>query len=78
MLLFAVGVGAVLAIAAAWFTVPLLDPIATIPPDPLLVIPAGLIAVTEVVAAAFAWIGAAATNRRAKRVDLGEVMRVAE
>jgi putative ABC transport system permease protein len=78
MLLFAVAVGAVLAIAAAWFTVPLLDPIATIPPEPLLVLPAGLLALTAVIAAAFAWLGAAATNRRARRVDLGEVMRVAE
>jgi putative ABC transport system permease protein len=78
MLMFAVVVGAVLAIAAAWFTVPLLDPIATIPPEPLLVIPAGLVALTAMLAAGFAWLGAAATNRRARRVDLGEVMRVAE
>jgi predicted lysophospholipase L1 biosynthesis ABC-type transport system permease subunit len=78
MLLFAVAVGAVLAVAAAWFTVPLLDPIATIPPAPLLVVPAGLIALTAALAAGFAWLGAAGTNRRAQRVDLGEVMRVAE
>ncbi len=78
MLLFAVAVGAVLAVAAAWFTVPLLDPIETIPPGPLLVVPSGLLALTGLLAAGFAWLGAAATNRRAQRVDLGEVMRVAE
>lgn len=78
MLLFAFAVGAGLAIAASWFTVPLLDPIATIPPDPLLVLPLGVLVVTGLLAAAFAWIGAAATNRRARGIDLGEVMRVAE
>lgn len=78
MLLFAFAVGAGLAIAAASFTVPLLDPIATIPPGPLLVLPLGVLVVTGLLAAGFAWLGAAATNRRARGIDLGEVMRVAE
>jgi len=78
MLLFAFAVGAGLAIAAASFTVPLLDPIATIPPGPLLVLPLGVLVVTGLLAAGFAWVGAAATNRRARGIDLGEVMRVAE
>ncbi len=78
MLLFAFAVGAGLAIAAASFTVPLLDPIATIPPGPLLVLPLGSLVVTGLLAAGFAWVGAAATNRRARGIDLGEVMRVAE
>jgi len=78
MLLFAFAVGAGLAIAAASFTVPLLDPIATIPPGPLLVLPLGALVVTGLLAAGFAWVGAAATNRRARGIDLGEVMRVAE
>ena len=78
MLLFAFAVGAGLAVAAASFTVPLLDPIATIPPGPLLVLPLGVLIVTGLLAAGFAWLGAAATNRRARGVDLGEVMRVAE
>jgi predicted lysophospholipase L1 biosynthesis ABC-type transport system permease subunit len=78
MLGLAFVVGAVLALVAARSTVPYLDPITTIPPDPLLVVPVVAIVLTGVVVAAFSWIGAAITNRRARAVDLGEVMRVAE
>lgn len=78
MLLFAFAVGASLALVAARFTVPLLDPLATIPPDPLLVVPLAVIVGTGLFATALAWLGAAATNRRARAIDLGEVMRVAE
>lgn len=78
MLLWGLAVGAVLALAAAHFTVPLLDPIATIPPDPIFVVPGLLFALTAAIVGALAWVGAAVTDRHARGVDLGEVMRVAE
>lgn len=78
MLGWAFTVGAVLALLAATWTVPYLDPISTIPPDPLLIVPVAVIALTGLVVAGFSWVGAAVTNRRARTVDLAEVMRVAE
>ncbi len=73
---FAVGGG--LAILAARVTVPLLDPIPTIPPKPLFLIPGALFVLTAALAGLLTWSGAAFANRRARAVDLGEVMRVAE
>jgi hypothetical protein len=70
--------GGVLAILAARVTVPLLDPIATIPPKPLFLIPRAIFVWTAVLAGLLTWGGAAVANRRARSVDLGEVMRVAE
>jgi hypothetical protein len=55
-----------------------LDPISAIPPSPFLVLPVSLMVGSAVVLAAAVWVGAAITNRRARAVDLGEVMRVAE
>ena len=78
MLLWGLAVGLALALVVSHVTVPKLDPIPTIPPDPILVIPIALIVGTLAAAAAFAWIGAAITNRRARATDLAEVMRVAE
>ncbi|HYG71476.1 MAG TPA: hypothetical protein VEC15_04215 [Actinomycetota bacterium] len=78
MLLWGFAVGAVLAVVAARFTVPLLDPIPTVPPDPILVLPLLVAAVAAVAIGTLAWLGATATERRSRRVDLGEVMRVAE
>jgi hypothetical protein len=78
MLAWAFAVGAALAFAAARTTVPFLDPIASIPPDPLLIVPLAAVGVAGAVVAAFAWVGAALTNRRARGVDLAEMMRVAE
>ena len=70
----ALGLGAL----AAWLVVPLLDPLATIPPAPLFVTPVVPIVIGGVALATIAWAGGTATARRAQRVDLGEVMRVAE
>lgn len=78
MLAWAFAVGTVLAVVAARVTVPLLDPITTIPPDPVVLTPWSLVAVTAILLGGLAWAGAAVTNRRAGAVDLGEVMRVAE
>jgi hypothetical protein len=78
MLAWSFAVGAALALAAASFTVPLLDPITTIPPPPLLILPLVLIAVAGIAVAGFSWFGAFVMDRRARTVDLGAVMRVAE
>jgi predicted lysophospholipase L1 biosynthesis ABC-type transport system permease subunit len=78
MIGLALAIGVTLAIVAANLTVPRLDPITTIPPAPFLVVPIPLMVGAAVVLAAAVWIGAAITNRRARAVDLGEVMRVAE
>jgi hypothetical protein len=78
MLGLAFAMGVTLAIVAAYLTVPRLDPITSIPPSPFLVIPVTLMVGAAVVLAAAVWVGAAITNRRARTVDLGEVMRVAE
>ncbi len=78
MLALAFVVAAALSFAAARVTVPRLDPITAIPPPPLFVLPIALIFAAAAAIAALVWIGAAVTNRRARRVDLGEVMRVAE
>jgi hypothetical protein len=78
MLGVAFSVGLVLAFVAARFTVPRLDPITAIPPAPLFVVPVSLGVASAVGTAALVWLGAALTNRRARDIDLGEVMRVAE
>ena len=78
MLLWGLVVGSVLALIAAGLTVPILDPIPTVPPDPIFVVPVVVFGATTAITGALAWIGAAATDRRARGIDLGEVMRVAE
>jgi hypothetical protein len=78
MLLVSLLAGLVLGTIAARMVVPLLDPLDTIPPSPLFVVPVAPIVVGALVLAATSWIGGLVTERRARRVDLGEVMRVAE
>jgi putative ABC transport system permease protein len=71
-----VGVG--LAIVAARLVVPLLDPLAAVPPDPIPVIPLVSVLVLPVVLAFVVILGARLTERRARAVDLGQVMRLAD
>jgi ABC-type antimicrobial peptide transport system permease subunit len=78
MLLVSLFAGMVLGTIAAWMVVPLLDPLDTIPPSPLFVVPIAPIVVGAVALLAISWIGGLYTERRARHVDLGEVMRVAE
>jgi putative ABC transport system permease protein len=73
---YAVGVG--LAVLAALFVVPTLDPLATIPPNPLLSLPVISLALAFAAGAAATFAGGWFTNRTIQRFDLGEVMRVAE
>jgi len=77
MLGFAYVVGAGLGIVAALFATPLLDPLATIPPSPLVLVPALLIGVVFVGVGVASWLGAWVTDRRARSADLGEAMRLA-
>ena len=78
MLAWGVVIGVVLAVAAARLTVPRLDPIGTIPPDPILVTPVLSFGIAVAIIGALAWLGAAWTVRRVRSVDVAEVMRVAE
>ncbi len=77
MLVAALAVGTAVALTVATFIVPLLDPLATIPPDPLFVTPNRTVIVTTVVLVFMAWLGSWLTSLRARRTPMGEVMRVA-
>jgi len=78
MLCYAYAIGLVLAFGAAALMVPRLDPLSTIPPNPILIPPRGSVAGTLLVLLAVSWLGAWLTNRRARASDLGQVMRVAD
>jgi putative ABC transport system permease protein len=70
--------GASLAVVSAHLLVPLLDPLETIPPRPLLIVPATLVAITAPVLLLVAIAGGWMTDRRARAADLGQVMRLAD
>jgi len=78
MLCSSYAIGLALALGAAFLILPLLDPLATIPPGPLFVMPLRGMGSPFVGVLAASWIGGWLTNRRAGRVSLGEVMRVAD
>lgn len=70
--------GTVLAIVAARFLVPLLDPLDAIPPEPFTVVPVMLIAFAAPLLLLGSVTGGWVTERRARRADLGQVMRLAD
>jgi len=78
MLVVAYVAGGVLALAAAWLTIPLLDPIEAIPPEPIGVVPVVLVAMAAPVLLLVAFAGGWLTERRARAADLGQVMRLAD
>jgi len=78
MLMVSLLAGLILGTVAAWMVVPLLDPLDTIPPSPLFVVPVVPIVGGALALAVISWLGGLSTERRARHVDLGEVMRVAE
>ncbi|HEY3212074.1 MAG TPA: FtsX-like permease family protein [Actinomycetota bacterium] len=78
MLVIGYVAGTVLAIVAARVTVPLLDPIESIPPDPITVVPVVLIALAAPALLLVALAGGWLTERRARSADLGQVMRLAD
>jgi putative ABC transport system permease protein len=71
-------VGLALSLVASLFIVPLLDPLSTIPPEPIFTFPVIVVAVAAVALAATSWLGGWLTNVRARRSNLAEVMRLAE
>ncbi len=78
MLVIAYVVGGVLAIVAARLTIPLLDPIEAVPPEPLNVVPVITVALAAPVLLLVAIFGGWLTERRARAADLGQVMRLAD
>jgi putative ABC transport system permease protein len=78
MLVIAYVAGAALAITAARLTVPLLDPLETIPPDPIGVAPVITVAIAAPVLLLAALAGGWLVERRARAADLGQVMRLAD
>jgi hypothetical protein len=71
-------VGVIGGIAVSSLMVPLLDPLTTIHPAPLFVIPAAGLAIAALVVAFVSWGGGWYTNLRERATDLGQVMRLAE
>ncbi|MGE5459140.1 MAG: hypothetical protein ACM3WR_00805 [Solirubrobacterales bacterium] len=78
MMAIGLAVGVALAVLTAAVTVPRLDPIPSIPPGPLLLVPLRSIVVAAVGVALVSWVGAAVITRQARAADLDEVMRVAD
>ena len=78
MLVIAFVLGATLGVIAGRLVAPLLDPLRTIPPPPLFLLPSAALALTLVGVLVIALVGGWAVHRRAASVDLGEVLRVAE
>jgi putative ABC transport system permease protein len=70
--------GIAFGLIASRLVVPLLDPLPAIPPDPLYLVPVVAVLIAVPVVAALAAAGSWLTELRARRADLGQVMRVAE
>jgi putative ABC transport system permease protein len=71
-------IGAILAVISGVVVAPLIDPLPTVPPRPLLVVPWVPFALAVALVGGAVVGGARFTAGRVRRVELGEVMRVAE
>jgi putative ABC transport system permease protein len=78
MLCSSYAMAVVLALTAALLTSRMLDPLESIPPGPLFSSPIATVAIALAAVAVVGWLGGWFANRRARRIDFGEVMRVAE
>jgi hypothetical protein len=63
---------------ATRIVVPSIDPLPTIPPEPLLVFPIVAVVVTGLCLAAASVVGGLAADRGGRTISTAEVMRVAE
>ncbi len=70
--------GAIVALAAALVVVPLLDPLQTVPPAPIFVVPGRTILGILAALAAVSWAGAWFMGVRSRARALGEVLRIAD
>jgi putative ABC transport system permease protein len=77
MLVFAYALGLGLAVATSLLLVSHLDPLPSIPPGPLFVNPLWVLAAGVLGVVSTSWLGGWISDRRARSVDLGEVMRLA-
>ena len=71
-------VGAMAGVVSVKLIVPSLDPLPSIPPGPLIVLPVTSLAITAACFALAALVGGTVTDRGARRDSTAEVMRVAE
>ena len=71
-------IGGLVGIVSVAVVVPTLDPLPTVPPDPLILRPWWALAAAGLVLAVASLIGGALAARAARDVSLGEVMRAAE
>ena len=78
LLFVALAVGATTGLIGAAIVIPYLDPLPTIPPDPISVTPWIAVVVAAIGLAAAAVIGGWLATRAARDVRLGEALRVAE
>ena len=78
VLIGALVVGAVVGAVATRLVAPRLDPLPTIPPHSLIVLPFVGIAIGLLATVIASVVGALLADRSARRVPLGEVLRVAE
>ncbi|HET9311761.1 MAG TPA: hypothetical protein VFP41_11140 [Actinomycetota bacterium] len=78
LLLVSLLVGTVTGAIATGVIVPSIDPLPTIPPQPLLAFPFAAIVATGLFLAVATFVGGTAADRGARHVSTGEVMRVAE
>ncbi len=78
MLVVALVVGTAVGLVSISVVVPSLDPLSSIPPDPLIVVPTIALALTACCLAIAAVAGGTIADRGARRVSTAEVMRVAE
>ena len=77
MLLISLLIGALLALASSWLVYARLDPLPTIPPDPLFAVPPLLFVVLIVLISLAALLGAWRVQRKADTVKVSEVLRYA-
>jgi putative ABC transport system permease protein len=71
-------VGASSGLIGARVVTPYIDPLPTIPPDPILTVPLAIIAVAAIGLGAAAVLGGRLASRATRDVSLGEVLRVAD